>query len=159
DRVRLPNHARITVGSTMVTVSFDEKLARVPLWPDDRFGPLIGRSEAMRELFMRLGQFVQSDAAVLIQGSTGTGKELVARAIHEGSSRSEGPFVVVDCGALPESLLEGELFGHARGAFTGAVHARAGAVESAHGGTLFLDEIGELPLSMQPKLLRAIEAR
>jgi DNA-binding NtrC family response regulator len=159
ERVRLPGSARIRLGNVVLGVETAPQVARVPLWPDARFGPLLGRSEPMRELFMRLGQCVQSNAAVLVQGATGTGKELVAQAIHEGSDRSDGPFGIVDCAALPEALLEGELFGHARGAFTGAAHPRAGAIEAAHGGTLFLDEIGELPLSMQPKLLRAIEAK
>jgi transcriptional regulator with GAF, ATPase, and Fis domain len=113
----------------------------------------------MRELFARLGRMAASEATVLIQGETGTGKELVARALHEASPRAAGPFVIVDCGALPESLLDAELFGHSRGAFTGAAGARAGAFEAADGGTLFLDEIGELPLPLQPKLLRVLEAR
>ncbi|HSO34701.1 MAG TPA: sigma-54 dependent transcriptional regulator, partial [Labilithrix sp.] len=133
--------------------------ARVPLWPHDRFGPLVARSEIMRELFVRLLQYAESDAPVLVQGETGTGKELVAEAIHEASPRSAQPFVVVDCGALPDTLLESELFGHAKGAFTGALAARAGAFEAANGGTVFLDEIGELPLAMQPKLLRVLESQ
>jgi transcriptional regulator with GAF, ATPase, and Fis domain len=113
----------------------------------------------MRELFLRLSQFAPSEAAVLILGETGSGKELVARALHERSQRASGPFLVVDCGALPESLLESELFGHARGAFTGAAGTRLGVFEAAQGGTVFLDEIGELPLGMQPKLLRALESK
>jgi transcriptional regulator with PAS, ATPase and Fis domain len=113
----------------------------------------------MRRLFTQLARIAPSPATVLIQGETGTGKELVARALHEASPRARGPFVILDCGALPESLLEAELFGHTRGAFTGATQARAGAIEAAHGGTLFLDEIGELPLSMQPRVLRALESR
>ncbi len=159
ERARLPDHGSIRLGNAELTLLVDGQVARVPLWPDARFGPLIGRSEPMRELFMQLAQYAQSNAPVLVQGPTGTGKELVARAIHEASDRADAPLVVVDCGALPENLLEGELFGHARGAFTGAMHARAGAIESADGGTLFLDEIGELPLWMQPRLLRAIETK
>jgi transcriptional regulator with GAF, ATPase, and Fis domain len=113
----------------------------------------------MRELFARLAKIAPTDSSVLIQGETGTGKELVARAIHEASPRAEQPFVIVDCAALPEDLLEAELFGHTKGAFTGAVNARPGAIEAADGGTVFLDEIGELPLSVQPKLLRVLESR
>ncbi len=113
----------------------------------------------MRDLFMRLEQFAKSEATVLIQGETGTGKELVAQAIHEHSPRKGGPFVVVDCGAIQENLLESELFGHTRSAFSGATHDRDGAVLDADGGTLFLDEIGEIPLGMQSKLLRVIESR
>jgi DNA-binding NtrC family response regulator len=128
-------------------------------WPAPRFGPLIGHGERMRALFARLARVAQSNAPVLIEGETGTGKELVARAIHDASPRARAPFAVIDCGALPEHLLEGELFGHARGAFTGAVEPRPGAIEAAEGGTVFLDEIGELPLSMQPKLLRLLESR
>jgi DNA-binding NtrC family response regulator len=128
-------------------------------WPDARFGPLLGPSLPMRRLFTQLARIAPSPATVLVQGETGTGKELVARALHEASPRARGPFVILDCGALPESLLEAELFGHARGAFTGATQARAGAIEAAHGGTLFLDEIGELPVSMQPRVLRALESR
>jgi len=159
ERAEVPLGAPVTMGKTVFTVTVGEGTERIPLWPEERFGPLVGRSEVMREFFMRLARYAASDATVLVQGETGTGKELVARAIHEASDRSDGPFVVVDCGALPETLLESELFGHARGAFTGAVTSRVGAIEAAHGGTLFLDEIGELPLSLQPKLLRAIEAR
>ena len=124
-----------------------------------RFGPLIGASPAMGRLFTQLLRVAADDVSVLLCGETGTGKELCARAIHDASRRASGPFVVVDCGALPEQLLDAELFGHTRGAFTGAVSAREGAFEAASGGTVFLDEIGELPLSLQPKLLRALEAR
>jgi transcriptional regulator with GAF, ATPase, and Fis domain len=113
----------------------------------------------MLALYARLERVATSHGTVLIGGETGTGKELVAQALHDASGRADGPFVVVDCGALPETLLDAELFGHGRGAFTGAIGARAGAVEVAHGGTLFLDEIGELPLALQPKLLRVLEAR
>jgi transcriptional regulator with GAF, ATPase, and Fis domain len=156
---RVPDGGRIRIGSTEIRVQHERVAAPVDLWPDDHFGALFGRSSVMRELFARIARVSATNATVLIQGETGSGKELVARAIHDASPRRAGPFVVVDCGALPEALLESELFGHAKGAFTGAVSARAGAVESAHGGTVFLDEVGELPLGMQPKLLRAIEAK
>jgi transcriptional regulator with GAF, ATPase, and Fis domain len=113
----------------------------------------------MRSLFYVLADYARTDSPVLVQGETGTGKELVAKAIHEASNRASGPFVVVDCGALPETLLESELFGHVKGSFTGATTTRAGAFETADGGTVFIDEIGELPLSMQPKLLRVLESQ
>src|SRR6185369_4646801 len=117
-----------------------------------------GQSSAMRELFALLDRIASTDTSVLINGETGTGKELVAKCIHDLSPRREAPLVVVDCAALPENLLEAELFGHTKGAFTGAAQARAGAFEAADGGTVFLDEIGELPISMQPKLLRVLES-
>jgi len=129
------------------------------LWPADHYGPLGGGSVAMRALYARMDRLAGTDATVLIAGETGTGKELVARAIHDASPRAAGPFIVVDCGSIPESLFESELFGHARGAFTGAVSTRVGALELADGGSVLLDEIGELPLAVQPKLLRALEAR
>ena len=149
----------LRVGKTDVAVSYDPVPTEVPLWPVERYGPLVGRSVPMRELFERMQRLAESESTVLIQGETGTGKELAARAIHETSVRHEGPFVVVDCGSLPENLIETELFGHVRGAFTGATETRKGALEAAHGGTVFLDEVGELPLSAQPKLLRFLEAR
>jgi DNA-binding NtrC family response regulator len=129
------------------------------LWPSAHFGALFGPSVAMRELFARLARVAQACASALIEGETGTGKELIARAIHDASARAPGPFIVIDCGALQDGLLEAELFGHTKGAFTGATAARAGALEEGMGGTIFLDEIGELPLSMQPKLLRVLESR
>lgn len=158
DRVRLEQDGKFTVGSLEVSVRFDAP-ARVALWPQDRLGSLLGRSDAMRELFVQLTKVAASDASVLIHGETGTGKELVAQELHAASKRSSKPFVVVDCASLPENLLEAELFGHARGAFTGAVTTRTGSIEAADGGTVFLDEVGELPLSMQPKLLRVLESK
>jgi transcriptional regulator with PAS, ATPase and Fis domain len=113
----------------------------------------------MLELFRVLEQTASSDVTVLIQGETGTGKDLAARSIHDASTRADGPWMVVDCGAISPNLLESELFGHEKGAFTGADKPRAGVFESASGGTIFLDEIGELPLDLQPKLLRVLEQR
>ncbi|HET8937146.1 MAG TPA: sigma-54 dependent transcriptional regulator [Polyangiales bacterium] len=124
-----------------------------------RFGGLVGSSDKMRQLFEMLHRAAHCDATVLIQGETGTGKEVSAHSIHTESRRGDGPFIVVDCGAIPGQLLESELFGYERGAFTGAVTARMGAFEAAHGGTVFLDEIGELGLELQPKILRVLESR
>src|SRR5277367_1774820 len=122
-------------------------------------GEIIGRSPAMQEVYKLIGRMVNNDATVLLRGESGTGKELVARAIHFKSPRWRGPFVAVNCSAIPHGLLESELFGHERGAFTGATERRAGKVEQASGGTLFLDEIGDLPLELQPKLLRVLQER
>ncbi|WP_394820693.1 sigma 54-interacting transcriptional regulator [Pendulispora albinea] len=153
---RVPSGGAVVVGHTRIAIEVDRETR--PLWPTDRFGPLLGGSVKMREVFHRLLRVANSDAVALIHGETGTGKELVARAIHEASVRAKRPFVVVDCGAMPGNLLESELFGHAKGAFTGAVSTHLGAVEVAAEGTIFLDEVGELPLDVQPKLLRALES-
>jgi DNA-binding NtrC family response regulator len=123
------------------------------------FGPLVGASAAMRTVFAVLERAARTDTTILLEGETGTGKGAVADALHSASARKDGPFVVVDCGALPPTLLESELFGHERGAFTGADQRRIGAFEEASGGTIFLDEIGELPAEMQPRLLRVLENR
>lgn len=125
----------------------------------DRFGELIGSSAAMREIYAILERVAPTDVTVLFEGETGTGKELAARAVHTNSRRAAGPFVVFDCGAVAPNLIESELFGHEKGAFTDAVKPRAGAFELANNGTLFLDEIGELSLDLQPKLLRALDQR
>ncbi|MBI3770279.1 MAG: sigma-54-dependent Fis family transcriptional regulator [Deltaproteobacteria bacterium] len=124
-----------------------------------RFAELLGDSPAMQRVYELLERIVDADAPVLITGESGTGKEVVARALHQRGRRADGPFVAINCAAVPESLLESELFGHARGAFTDARHARTGLFLRAHGGTLFLDEIGDLSLALQPKLLRAIQER
>ena len=155
----LPDGARLRLGGTELLLRCPREAIPVELWPRQSFGGLMGTSPAMREVFAHMARIAQSDAAVLILGETGTGKELAARAIHDASARASGPFAIVDCAALAGSLIEAELFGHARGAFTGAVGARAGSFEAAHGGTIFLDEVGELPLDLQPKLLRVLESR
>ena len=126
---------------------------------EDRFGRMVGRSTAMQTVFDVLGKASSSEATILLEGETGTGKEVSAEAIHRGSPRRDKPFLVVDCGAMPPNLLESELFGHERGAFTGAVSSRQGVFEAAAGGTVFLDEIGELSIDLQPKLLRVLERR
>ena len=126
---------------------------------DERFGRMVGRSPAMQTVFDMLGKAAPSDATILLEGETGTGKEVSAEAIHKGSPRRDKPFLVVDCGAMPPNLLESELFGHERGAFTGAISSRQGVFEAANGGTVFLDEIGELSIDLQPKLLRVLERR
>ena len=122
-------------------------------------GEIIGRSPAMQEVYKLIGRVVNNDATVLLRGESGTGKELVARAIHFKSPRWRGPFVAVNCSAIPHGLLESELFGHERGAFTGATERRAGKFEQASSGTVFLDEIGDLPIELQPKLLRVLQER
>ena len=142
------------------TISFQFAVERrLPTSTRESFGELVGRSVAMRATFALLERAAGSDATVLLEGETGTGKERAAEAIHEASPRNAGPFVVVDCSAIPGNLLESELFGHEKGAFTGADRQRVGAFEEADGGTVFLDEIGELALDLQPKLLRVLEQR
>jgi transcriptional regulator with GAF, ATPase, and Fis domain len=126
---------------------------------DKRFGEIIGTCTSMREVFRKLEKVASADIGVLITGETGTGKELIASEIHRRSPRAAGPFVTINCGAIPENLIESELFGHVRGAFTGAVADRQGKFHVADKGTLFLDEIGELPLNLQVKLLRALQER
>ena len=157
--VYVPPGTVIAVGATRLRFQPLGESVEVELSARQRFGGLVGRSVVMRELFARLEKLARSDATVLVSGETGVGKELVAESLHEYSPRAEGPFVVLDCGSIPQNLIESELFGHERGAFTGAVNAYAGAFERAHRGTLFLDEIGELPLMMQPKLLRVLERK
>jgi len=124
-----------------------------------QLGEMVGRSSAMREIFRTIERVAKTQASVLITGASGTGKELVARAMHSLSPRTEAPFIAVNCGAIPHDLIESELFGHERGAFTGATDRRIGRFEAAEGGTLFLDEIGELDPSVQVKLLRALQER
>src|SRR5262249_35870238 len=151
--------AQIALGSTRMRFEPLGESVEVEISERDRFGSMIGRSVKMREMFARLEKLAASDTTVLVTGETGVGKELVADALHELGTRAQGPFIVVDCGSIPPNLIESELFGHERGAFTGATGAYAGAFERSHKGTVFLDEIGELPLAMQPKLLRALERK
>jgi DNA-binding NtrC family response regulator len=155
----IPPGATIQIGKSAVVFDPLDESVSVPLWHESRLHSLIGGSASMRHLFDLINRFAQSDATVLIQGETGAGKEGVADAIHQCSPRRNGPFVVLDCSAIPEQLFEDQIFGHEQGAFTGAGRATVGVFEAAHGGTLFLDEIGELPLDVQSKLLRAVETR
>ncbi|HEY3806865.1 MAG TPA: sigma 54-interacting transcriptional regulator [Kofleriaceae bacterium] len=149
----------LRVGRTSLRIEPEAQPLDLPPSQARRFGDLVGESLAMREVFAVLERVAASDATLLVEGETGTGKELVARAVHDASERRRGPFVAVDCGALPEGLLESELFGHVKGAFTGAAQARTGTIVRAHGGTLFLDELGRISPTVQARLLRVLEER
>jgi DNA-binding NtrC family response regulator len=149
---------KLEIGDSVVVVSEEPSMTRIELLDQASFGDLYGTSMPMRRLFATLDRVCASEANVLVEGASGTGKELVATEIVRRGPRRRQPFVIVDCSSIAPSVLESELFGHVRGAFTGADRDRIGAFESAEGGTIFLDEIGELPLDMQPKLLRALEA-
>jgi DNA-binding NtrC family response regulator len=149
----------IQVGESAVRFDVDSNEFTEPLSNDESFGEVLGSSVAMRRVFSVLNKVASAPATLLITGETGTGKGAVASAVHDMGPRAEGPFVVVDCGAIPDSLIESELFGHEKGAFTGAEERRIGAFEQANGGTIFLDEIGELGLEVQPKLLRVLEGK
>jgi transcriptional regulator with PAS, ATPase and Fis domain len=165
--VLLRSGALITLGRTLIRFEAERgRSGSAPptvsqAFPDGptRLGDAIGVSPAMRRVFAMLERVAPSELTVTLTGETGTGKDVLARAVHQLSARSAGPFVVFDCGAVAPSLIESELFGHEKGAFTGAVSERRGAFERAHGGTLFLDEVGELQLDLQPKLLRVLESR
>ena len=158
EAVYLSGGERIELGSTRLRVEKDEKtLPPTPTTTRTNFGRVVGTSPQMRELYTLCERVSPSDLAVMIEGETGTGKEVLAEAIHEASPRQGGPFVVFDCTAVAPNLAESELFGHERGAFTGATATRKGVFEQADGGTLFIDEIGDLDSSLQPKLLRALE--
>ncbi len=155
----VPSGTVLELGKSRVRLTDPGEALAVPLFEGGRLGPLLGESVAMRRVFWLISQVARTDVSVLLQGETGTGKDLVAETLHQASSRAAKPFVVVDCGAVSESLIESELFGHERGAFTGATGRRVGAIEAADGGTVFFDEIGELPLALQPKLLRVLERK
>jgi DNA-binding NtrC family response regulator len=154
----LASNTKLRLGETELEFepARPERIA-VPVMP--AFGPLVAHSAGMRAIFERLSKIAPTDLTVLIGGETGTGKELVAQALHHASNRAKKPFVVVDCGSIPPSLAEATLFGHERGAFTGAVDRRLSPFVEADGGTIFLDELGELPVEVQPKLLRALAER
>ena len=159
EKITLALGSRVTVGGTTLALDADsESLSDGLTFPGDSYRGMAGASPAMRRLFAMLVRLEGSLATVLVEGESGVGKELIARALHDGSTVAAGPLVTVNCGALPREIIASELFGHKKGAFTGAVEARRGAFEAADGGTLFLDEIGELPLEVQPMLLRALEA-
>jgi DNA-binding NtrC family response regulator len=149
----------VRMGQTTLHVQPAERAQAAAVCARESFGRVLGASEQMRRLYPLCEKLTASDVPVIIEGETGTGKELLAEAIHEASARCEGPFVVFDCMAAPPTLLESALFGHEKGAFTGATMSRAGVFERAHKGTLLIDEIGDLDVSLQPKLLRAIQRR
>jgi transcriptional regulator with PAS, ATPase and Fis domain len=155
----IPAGTVVRVGDSTFRVEAKGTQGILALSEKTELGELVGASVAMRAVYAVLERAARTDTTVLVVGETGTGKDVAARSLHALSPRAKGPFVPVDCGAIPENLIESELFGHVRGAFTGAVANRRGAFEEAHGGTLFLDEIGEMPLAMQAKLLRALETR
>jgi transcriptional regulator with GAF, ATPase, and Fis domain len=150
---------KFRVGHTELQFQPLNDMVEIELSAEDRFGYVLGSSITMREIFATLEKVTASDLTVMITGETGTGKELVARSIHELSPRRNKPFVVLDCGAIPKDLIESTLFGHEKGAFTGAVGQHKGCFEQANGGTIFLDEVGELDIALQPKLLRVLENR
>ena len=158
ERATLALGATLLLGAVRVTLDADAEALGSALFAGNEFRGMVGASAAMRRVFAILERLEGSLATVLVSGESGVGKELIARALHEGSAVAKGPYVVVNCGAIPRELIASELFGHKKGAFTGAQDNRRGAFDSADGGTLFLDEIGELPLEVQPMLLRALEA-
>ncbi|MCA9585198.1 MAG: sigma 54-dependent Fis family transcriptional regulator [Myxococcales bacterium] len=151
--------AELVLGQTRIVLEPEQDKKRVDVGFADRFGELVGASPRMRRVFGVLEKVADTPLSILILGETGCGKEVVARSVHAASARKAGPFVVVDCGSIPGTLAESLLFGHEKGAFTGANERKKGALAEADGGTLFLDELGELPLDLQPKLLRALAER
>ncbi len=151
--------AEVLVGQTRIAIEPTSGKQRVDVGFADRFGDLVGSSPKMRRVFGVLEKVANTALSILILGETGTGKEVVAKSVHDASDRKGGPFVVLDCGSIPASLAESILFGHEKGVFTGATERKKGALAEAHGGTLFLDELGELPLELQPKLLRVLAER
>ena len=159
-QVVLTGPSRLRLGKhTEIDVVPDERPVELAEWQGERFGNVLGGTPVMRRMFSLLARVAPTDATVLLAGETGTGKEAIAEAIHQSSNRTAGSFVVVDCGSIPHELIASELFGHAKGSYTGAVSDKRGLIEVASGGTLFLDEIGELALDLQPQLLRVLDKR
>ena len=151
--------AELVIGQIKIAIEPQSGKQRVDVGYADRFGELVGSSPKMRRVFGVLEKVAKTPLSILILGETGCGKEVVARSVHVQSERKDGPFVVVDCGSIPSTLAESLLFGHEKGSFTGATERKKGALAEAHGGTLFLDELGELPIEIQPKLLRVLAER
>ena len=151
-RLRLGKHTEMDVEPIDTNIELDT-------WVADRFGDVLGTTPPMQRLFSLLAKAAPTEATILLQGETGTGKEAIAEAVHRASRRNRGAFVVVDCGSIPHELIASELFGHAKGSFTGAATDKQGLIEAANGGTLFLDEIGELAIDLQPQLLRVLDRR
>jgi DNA-binding NtrC family response regulator/pSer/pThr/pTyr-binding forkhead associated (FHA) protein len=159
DNVSLPPEGTFRIGKTTIEYKLDRHLEIISPSLGASLGPMIGASETMREVFSLIERVAPSDATVLITGESGTGKDLAARLLHQLSHRVEKPFISVNCGAIPASIIESQLFGHEKGSFTGAVERMAGLIEQANGGTLFLDEIGEMPLELQTRLLNVLESK
>jgi DNA-binding NtrC family response regulator len=153
------DQARKVIESALAKVPVSREVERLRSQVGPGFGDIVGQTPAMQEVFKKVAAVCESDANVLLVGESGTGKELVARAIHANSKRASGPFEPINCASIPETLLESELFGHEKGAFTGAVRMKQGKFEIAHGGTIFLDEVGDLPMTTQVKFLRFVEER
>ena len=159
EKISIGFGAEVKLGRTVIKFLPDEEVVEPEPSHDSAFGSIVGFDTKMRQLFNLLTDVAATNATVLIEGETGTGKELIAEEIHNHSPRRDGPFVVFDCGSVPRELIESMLFGHVKGSFTGAVTDRKGAFAEAHGGTIFLDEIGEMALDLQPSLLRVLDKR
>jgi len=158
-KVLVTQDVAVRLGATTISIQLDAANSSLLLSNAPQFGGAFGQSTAMRHVFASLMRASSSDVTVLMEGESGVGKEVLARALHEHSSRNHKPFITVDCGAIAPNLIESELFGHEKGSFTGATHTRQGLFQQADGGTIFLDELGELPIDLQPKLLRVLEQR
>jgi DNA-binding NtrC family response regulator len=159
EKIAIGFGAEVKLGRTVIKFLPDEEVVEPEPSRDTAFGSIVGSDTKMRQLFNLLTDVAATNATVLIEGETGTGKELIAEEIHNHSPRRDGPFVVFDCGSVPRELIESMLFGHVKGSFTGAITDRKGAFAEAHGGTIFLDEIGEMALDLQPSLLRVLDKR